>query len=281
MTTQKRQSILCPNCRRLISVDEPACPYCHTTRPGSRLKNNPLTRGLQSPEQAVRTIVYVNIGMFAISLLLNPMLTRLSLNPLAFLSPENNSLLLMGATGTIPVLKLGRWWTILSANYLHGSVLHIFFNMFALKQIAPVVITEFGLYRMFIIYTVGGVAGYALSCLAGVPFTIGASASLCGLIGATLYFGKSRGGVYGQALYRQLGGWTLGIFLFGFLVPGINNWGHGGGLAAGALLGMIMGYKQRRPETVFHKQTAVVLAILTGIILAWAILSALYYRVLG
>lgn len=281
MVFTNRQSILCPNCRRLISVDEPRCPYCDTTHPGSWLKNNFFTRGFQNPEQAIRIIIYINIGMYAISLLLNPMLTRLSLNPMAFLSPENKSLLLLGATGTIPVVKLGRWWTILSANYLHGSILHIFFNMFALKQIAPVVIQEYGLYRMFIIYTLGGVVGYIISCLAGVAFTIGASAALTSLIGATLYFGKSSGGVYGQAIYRQLGGWTIGIFLFGFLVPGINNWAHGGGIVAGGLLGWMMGYQQRRLETIFHKIFAAVLVILTGIILAWAVVSALYYRLLG
>lgn len=281
MVFTNRQSILCPNCRRLISVDEPRCPYCDTTHPGSWLKNNFFTRGFQNPEQAIRIIIYINIGMYAISLLLNPMLTRLSLNPMAFLSPENKSLLLLGATGTIPVVNLGRWWTILSANYLHGSILHIFFNMFALKQIAPVVIQEYGLYRMFIIYTLGGVVGYIISCLAGVAFTIGASAALTSLIGATLYFGKSSGGVYGQAIYRQLGGWTIGIFLFGFLVPGINNWAHGGGIVAGGLLGWMMGYQQRRLETIFHKIFAAVLVILTGIILAWAVVSALYYRLLG
>lgn len=281
MVFTNRQSILCPNCRRLISVDEPRCPYCDTTHPGSWLKNNFFTRGFQNPEQAIRIIIYINIGMYAISLLLNPMLTRLSLNPMAFLSPENKSLLLLGATGTIPVVNLGRWWTILSANYLHGSILHIFFNMFALKQIAPVVIQEYGLYRMLIIYTLGGVIGYIISCLAGVAFTIGASAALTSLIGATLYFGKSSGGVYGQAIYRQLGGWTIGIFLFGFLVPGINNWAHGGGIVAGGLLGWMMGYQQRRLETIFHKIFAAVLVILTGIILAWAVVSALYYRLLG
>ncbi len=281
MALTNRQSILCPNCRRLISADEARCPYCDTTHPGSWLKNNFFTRGFQNPEQAIRIIIYINIGMYAISLLLNPMLTRLSLNPMAFLSPENKSLLLLGATGTIPVVKLGRWWTILSANYLHGSILHIFFNMFALKQIAPVVIQEYGLYRMLIIYTLGGVIGYIISCLAGVAFTIGASAALTSLIGATLYFGKSSGGVYGQAIYRQLGGWTIGIFLFGFLVPGINNWAHGGGIVAGGLLGWMMGYQQRRLETIFHKMFAAVLVILTGIILAWAVVSALYYRLLG
>jgi len=65
---------------------------------------------------------------------------------------------------------------------------------------------EFGVSRMFIIYTASGVIGFWISCLFGVLFTIGASASICGLIGAMLFYGKSRGGVYGQAIYRQVFG---------------------------------------------------------------------------
>jgi len=44
------------------------------------------------------------------------------------------------------------------------------------------------------------------------------------LIGALLYYGKSRGGIFGQSLFKQLSGWVIGIGLFGLLVPGINNW---------------------------------------------------------
>jgi len=276
-----RSSILCPNCRKLISTDEPRCPYCGISRPASPLKNNFWTRGLGDPLQMVRWIIYLNVGMYAVALILNPMIPRFSYNPLVFLSPENKSLLLLGATGTIPIGSLGRWWTVVSANYLHGSILHLFFNMFAFNQIAPLVIREYGVNRMILLYTLGGAFGFIVSYFAGITFTIGASAALCSLIGASLYFGKSRGGVYGQAIYRQLGAWTLGIFLFGLLFPGINNWGHGGGLAAGALLGAVMGYEEKKRETARHKLWAGAAAGLTLMILAWALLSGLYYRMIG
>jgi rhomboid protease GluP len=275
-----RSSILCPNCRKLISKDEPRCPHCGLKNPASPLKYNFWTRGLMDPFRIIRWIIYLNAGMYVLTLLLNPMIPRFSYNPLMFLSPENRSLLLMGATGTIPVGQLGRWWTVISANFLHGSILHIFFNMFAFYQIAPLVVREYGVNRMIILYTLGGVFGFVVSFFAGVTFTIGASAALCSLIGASLYFGKSLGGSYGQAIYRQLGAWTLGIFLFGILFPGINNWGHGGGLLAGAAMGYMMGYSERKRETVAHRVLAGACALVTALVLVWAVASGLYYRTL-
>ena len=109
-------------------------------------------------------------------------------------------------------------------------------DMLALRQIAPLIVREYNLSRMFILYTLGGVAGFAVSYLAGVNFTIGSSAAVCSLIGAALYFGKTRGGVYGMAVYRHVGGWVVAIFVLGILIPGINNWGHAGGMFDGCLL---------------------------------------------
>ena len=240
--------------------------------------NNFLTRGLLNTDQLIRMIIYVNVGMYVISLLFNPLLTSFSLNPLSFLSPDNKSLLLLGATGAYPVDRLDRWWTLLSANYLHGGILHILFNMFAFKQLAPLVAREFGISRMFIIYTASGVIGFWISCLFNVLFTIGASASICGLIGAMLFYGKNRGGVYGQAIYRQVFGWVIGLFLFGFIIPGINNWGHGGGILAGILFGFILGYQEKKPERSVHKTIAVICIIVTAAVLVWAIASGVYYR---
>ena len=215
MANQQRLSILCPNCRKLISVSEQRCPYCGITRPGSRWKNNIWTRGFSDPKQFIFTIIAVNIGMYAISLLLFANASSLSLNPLFFLSPTDTSLLLLGATGTAPIDKfqlilqttgikpieiLSRWWTLVSAGYLHGGILHIAFNMMALRNLAPIVVREFGVYRMFSIYSFSNVIGFLVSYLAGVPLTIGASAGIFGLVGALLYYGRSRGGVYGTAI---------------------------------------------------------------------------------
>ncbi|MBW2340694.1 MAG: rhomboid family intramembrane serine protease [Deltaproteobacteria bacterium] len=279
MTSHQRQSILCPSCRKLISADESRCPHCGIARPGSWWKNNAWTHFFVNADQLVKAIVFLNLGMYVISLLFYPWSSGFSLNPLSLFSPSNRSLLVLGATGTIPIDRFHRWWSLVTANYLHGGIFHILFNMIALSQIAPLVIREYGTHRMVILYTLSGVIGFWVSYLAGVAFTIGASAAVCGLIGASLYYGKSRGGIYGQAIYKQIGAWALGIFIFGLLVPGINNWGHGGGIFAGALLGFLLGYQEKRKEGLLHRILARLCIGLTLLILGWAIVSSIYYRI--
>jgi rhomboid protease GluP len=280
MPVKQRKSILCPNCSKLISADERSCPHCGVSRPGARWKNIPITRGLLQSNQLIKTIMYANVGMYLLSLLMNPTRIGLSANPFVFLSPSNGALLLLGSTGTIPIDQGHRWWTLVSANYLHGGILHIVFNMIALYQIGPLALREYGANRMISLYTLGGIFGFLVSYVAGVRFTLGASAALCSLIGANLYYGKSRGGTYGQAIYKQMSGWLLGLFLLGFL-PGINNWGHGGGIVAGIILGYMLSYRERVRENLFHKSLAVVCVALTVAVLAWAILSSFYYRFVG
>jgi rhomboid protease GluP len=271
--------MLCPKCRRLISGDESVCPYCDLKNPTSSWQRL-LGRGLNDGDQLLKILIGVNIVMYVLSLLISAGSTGFSLNPLFFLSPDSRSLLLLGASGHIPIDRLHRWWSLISANYLHGSILHIFFNMIALKQLGPLVLQEYGNYRMFIIYTLSGVFGFFVSYLAGIPFTIGASAAVCGLIGSALYFGKSRGGIYGQTIFRQIGGWAISIFLFGFFVPAINNWAHGGGMLAGVALGFLLGYKERSRERQSHKIAALCCVLITALVLLWAILSSLYLLIM-
>lgn len=277
MANSQRQAILCPNCKKLISASESKCPFCDTTRPGSWWKNNFWTRGLRDSNQFVKTLIAINVGMYIISILFNPRATGLSMNPLTFLSPSDTSLLLLGATGTVPIDKYHRLWTLVSASFLHGGILHIFFNMAALRQLASVVNREFGVYRMFVIYTGSGIIGFLISYLAGIPFTIGASASVCGLVGAVLYYGKSRGGIYGRNLYRQISIWVIFLFVFGFIVPGINNWGHGGGILAGIIFGYLLGYQEKKKENIIHKMLAGACGVVTLAVLSWAVGTALYY----
>ena len=108
--------------------------------------------------------------------------------------------------------QFGRWWTILSASWLHGSAVHIIFNMLSVRQLAPAVAELFGPGRMVIIYTAGGVAGFALSVFWGlylppIPLlgggggiTIGASACITGLLGAIYYYGHRSGSTHGPQL---------------------------------------------------------------------------------
>jgi rhomboid protease GluP len=276
--SNERNSMLCPNCRMLIGTRESQCPFCGLKAPAARWRHLPVFRLFTDPALLVKVVIGVNIGMFALSLVMDPRMTRLSPNPLQFLSPSDQSLLVLGATGTIPIDRFHRWWTLISANFLHGGILHIFFNMAAFRQLATLIIQEYGASRMFTIYTLGGVAGFVVSYLAGVQLTIGASAGVCGLVGAALYYGKSRGGVYGSAIYKQVGMWVIIMFVFGLMAPGINNWGHGGGIVAGAALGYLLGYHERKRETALQKNLAAACLIITAAVLLWAVGTSVFYR---
>jgi len=265
---------LCPNCRKLISNDESKCPYCGTAYPHFFLMQFFLK--LLNNNDVVSVLIMINVLFFGISICIDFSKVELNINPLAFLSPGNEALFLLGASGSIPIYNYGHWWSLLNANYLHGGLLHIIFNMMALNQIGTLIVREFGAYRFWIIYTGSGVLGFLLSLIMNVQFTIGASAAICGLIGAGCYFGKSQGGEYGQAVFRDLSGWIMGLFLIGFLVSGINNWGHAGGLLSGILIAWVLGYHVQSKYQKIHHIVAIIFITCTALSLLWGIVFALY-----
>ncbi len=276
-SSKRRNSLLCPNCRKLVSRSASVCPSCGITNPGSFWKDNIFTREGGWKNGILNVILTLNIAMFILSVAIDPRSASFSSSPFSFLSPSNDSLLVLGSTGTIPLFFYNRWWTLISASFLHGSLMHIVFNMIALHQLGPLIIKEYGTSRMIAIYTLSGIGGYLISTLFGVPLTIGASAAVCGLIGAALFYGKSRGGAYGNAVYSQIGGWAVGIFIFGFMVPGINNWGHAGGMLVGVLAGYFLGYQERTKEIMGHKLLSMACMCSTGIVLFWAIVNGVFF----
>jgi rhomboid protease GluP len=169
---------------------------------------------------------------------------------------------------------------VVTASYLHGSLVHIAFNMIALRQLGTLTIHAYGAPRMVMIFTLTGVAGYAVSYLAGIRFTIGASAAVCGLIGALLYYGKSRGGLFGDALFKQVSGWLVGLFFIG-LLPNINNWGHGAGILSGVAIGFLFGYPEKRPDAFLDKFGAALCIVVTLMLLTYALVTGIWFRFFG
>ncbi len=265
-----QRAILCPRCRQLVGSEESVCSWCGTARSAQWWQLINWSKGVMDGDWLVKALITANVLFFAISLLLSAS-TGDSGN---FISPGQSSLMLLGATGTYPIGHFGRFWTVISANYLHGGIIHLIFNLMALKQIAPWASNEYGTSRMFTIYTLGGVVGYVVSYFAGVSFTIGASAAVCSLIGALLYYGKSRGGAYGSSVYREVSGWVISLFVFGLIFPGINNWGHGGGIIGGIVIGALIGYNERRRENTLDHALALLCGAATVAILGWAVVSA-------
>jgi rhomboid protease GluP len=194
-----------------------------------------------------------------------------------FLSPSTASLFLFGASGSVPVFGYGRWWTVLSAGWLHGGLLHIGFNLMSLRNAGEPVAEFYGANRMVIIYTFAGITGFSVSTLAGeylrfLPIlhggriTVGASASICGLIGSLFYYGRRAGsrGVSDQA--KQ---WAIMILISGFLFPVIDTWAHLGGFAGGYICSKFLDPLQ--PERMDHFLVAIACIALTAIAIALSI----------
>ena len=239
------------------------------------MKNKKLSENFEA--HIIEYIIYVNIGFYILSLFFFPVSLNL-LNPLYALAPSLKSIVLLGATGTYPIDKMGRWWTLLSANYLHGSLLHIVFNMFAAKYLGAITGHLYGRKRMFIIYTISGIASSFASYIMGVKFSIGASGCICGLVGAAFHYGKSRGAMFKDVVFKQVRGWIIGLFIIGFM-PNINNWGHLGGLVTGIIMGFLLGYQEKRKDTLSDAVLYGISLSLTLFALLWAIISAISLRV--
>lgn len=252
MTNQSVGAIVCPNCGKLISRNAETCIYCGYRNPGLWGVGPNLKRWLErfGFTQAVMAIC---LALYAAALLLNPSAIFRSHGGilqmlLGFLSPDGAVLDRLGMTGS-HAMQAGRWWTLITAIYLHGSLPHILFNLMGLHQLVPAVEELFGTSRLIVIFTVAGVLGFLISFFAGVHFTIGASGSLFGLLGALVYYGKSRGGRFGESVYSQALQFAVIMFAYGFMMSGIvNNWAHAGGFAGGYLAAMLLGYSEKNKE---------------------------------
>jgi rhomboid protease GluP len=267
MLRKSTGAILCPSCGRITSAEAERCALCGRARPGMWGFGDTVRRLFRG--NASQTLALACIVLYVVSLLLDP---RAALRPVglfSFLAPGARALQALGMTGSY-ALADGRWWTLLTAIYLHGGLLHIVFNVMWIRQLGPAVEEQFGSARLVTIFTVSGAVGFVLSALAGVPFTIGASGSIFGLLGAMVAYGRRRGGAFGTLVLRQYGQWALVLFLFGLLMGGmVNNFAHAGGFIGGFVCGLVMSLAERRKESLVD--WALALACVAATLVAFAL----------
>ena len=249
-------SVVCPGCGNLVGVNDDECFACGRKNPGL-WGFAPLLRELSQRLDLGDLILIPTVLVYLATLAIDP--SSITFEGFGFLGPGAESLRRFGASGILPVVYDGRWWTVLSATWLHGGLLHIGFNMMWVRQLAPAMARLYGPGRSLIIYTAGGVVGFLLSSLhyflptvlnrvLGMgAFTVGASASLFGLFGAFIYYSRRFGA---EQLGRTVWGWVLFIGVFGLVMPGVDNWAHLGGFLGGWGAAHLL--RPDRPERLDH-----------------------------
>ncbi len=261
---KKTGSMVCPSCGKLISANSKECYNCGRKNPGLWGYGPSINKLLNSFNGLISTIVTVNIILYIIAILIDPGAILQTRGLFGLLAPSGQALDRLGMTGQYAIAH-GRWWTLITAIYLHSGILHILFNMLWLRQLGAMVEDLFGTYRTFIIFTLSGVVGFVASFMFGIAFTIGASGSIFGLLGALVYYGRKRGGTFGSAIYRQVGMWAIILFMFGFMMSAVNNYAHAGGFIGGYLTAMWVGFHEQGLENQHHRQFGILLAVLTAI----------------
>jgi len=282
MRRQKTGSVMCPSCGLLVGVNDEKCYNCGRLRPGMFGLAHVL-RSFGKDQGFVPFVIGTCVVVYVLTLAMTLMTEGTMFGGgslFSLLGPSQQALYLFGESGAVPVFLAGRWWTVLSASWLHAGILHILFNMMALRQLAPAVADMYGTARMVIIYVLAGVAGFLLSSVAGAylpalpflrgsGFTVGASASISGLIGAILYYGRRSGSSMASNYATQT---ALMLVLYGFFMPGIDNYAHAGGFAGGYLVSQVL--DPLMPERGNHMMIALgllgasLLAILASVITA-------------
>ena len=272
---QRSGSILCPSCGKLVGVKEEVCWNCGRRNPGMWGFASTLRR-FGNDLGFVPFVFYGCALLYAATLLMDPQGIRMT--GMSILAPSSRSLAAFGASGAIPVFALDRWWTVLSAAWLHGGLLHIVFNLLWVRQLAPATSELYGASRTAIIYTIASAFGFLLSSFAGLwhspvfflqgaQLTVGASAPIFGLLGALVVYGRRTGS-------RHIGGqatsYALILFVFGFIMPHVDNFAHLGGFLGGYASARLLDPLQ--PERVSHMIAAffciglTVLSILASIL---------------
>jgi len=153
-----------------------------------------------------------------------------------------SGLLAYGAKATPLILDRGETWRLLSANLLHKDLLHLAFNAFAVWNVGGALerAVRPADYLALIIFTALGTT--VASAVGADSISLGASGIAFGVLGASATFGWRRA-VRGRLRAHfglRLLPWLFALFLAGLGSAGVDNWGHGGGLLAGAACGLFL-----------------------------------------
>jgi membrane associated rhomboid family serine protease len=154
--------------------------------------------------------------------------------------------LLQELTGTLlvksfalfaPLVTSGEWWRLITAGFLHGSIIHLLFNVYILWVIGSQLESIVGNVKFLTIYFVSLLGG-SLASFWFSPFgsySIGASGAIFGLMGAMLVVGRKR-----NLDISQITTLVAINVVIGFVLSGIDWRAHLGGLAAGAFIAWVL-----------------------------------------
>ena len=173
-----------------------------------------------------------------------------------------------------PYVVDGEYYRLLTATFIHANIFHIAFNMYALYLLGSQAESFFGKWKFLIIYLLSAISGSLLSILLNQgAVSVGASGAVFGIMGALLYFGYNYRVYLGNTLVKAIIPVILINFAFGFILTGVDNYAHIGGLVGGITTAMAVGLTTRSGKT--DKLNGIIITIL---LFAFLIFMNFFYQ---
>jgi membrane associated rhomboid family serine protease len=214
-----------------------------------------------------KILIGINVAVYALNLAQGSSLSRTS----GWLFDEG-ALVVLSPWGGVGD---GEWWRLITAAFLHGSLIHIGLNMVVLWIIGAPVEEALGRGRFLAIYLISGLAGSAGALLFDPnAITVGASGAIFGILGAALVLEQQRNYVLGGSALSFL---VINLIIT-FAIPNISIGGHLGGLAGG-VLGTLALSRLGRTHAIYGRPGLLGAAGLVAVGLASVALA--YWRVQG
>lgn len=156
---------------------------------------------------------------------------------------ESQRVLIQLGANVGPLVTVGEYWRLFTANFLHIGLLHIAFNMYALYIVGTEVEMFYGPWRFLVIYLLSALSGAIASYAFTYGVSAGASTAIFGLIGTLFAFFTRNRDVFGEMSRTRLTNLIVVIVInvfYGLSVQVIDNWGHIGGFVGGFVLGWLL-----------------------------------------
>jgi len=236
---------MCPRCGKLMGVAT-TCPYCgaDATAIGTRMRA--LGRAAADAEGHTTPVTFVMlvliVGIYLVSMAAGGI--DEDAGGLNLLAPRSEVLIDLGALFR-PFVDGGQWWRVVTAGFLHGNVIHVLFNAFALWMVGRVYEQDAGPVKTLALYLTASVVGFLASYAFSSGFAVGASAAVSGLIGAIIVRRRIIDGHFGDARTQIAIQFAITTAVFGLLVARVDNFAHLGGFLAGGGLGWLQARFER------------------------------------
>lgn len=203
-------------------------------------KSNKIYEDTFKPKKVYITNLLISICVFIFALMVVKGANPLGINGLF--------LYLFGANIKEAVVA-GEIYRLITSTFLHASLLHLLFNMYALYIIGNQLENYIGKIKFLMVYLVSAISGSLMSCVFTTGISVGASGAIFGLLGSLLYFGYHYRLYLGSVLKSQIIPLILINLVFGFMDPRIDNAAHIGGLIGGYLTTMALGIKGKSSKS--------------------------------